>query len=203
VETKVRKRAPDWKKIKKEYAERRKSLRQLGAEHGVSHTAIAKRAKAEKWARRSFQVETSPVAVAAPAITVAAAASAEPNDLVKGGREVLELLLAELKAEAVHVGWLDDVIAEETKGDRSPRRRMAMERAVSLPTRMQAAKNYATAVRTLHEAAPGKKEQAKEEARKIGQGRFATPPAPAKTDWGDDLVDSNVLREAQRYGTKQ
>ena len=96
---------------------------------------------------------------------------------VKEGRLVLDLLLAELKAEAVHIGFLDEIVEEEAAGNKSPKRRMAIEKALSLPVRMQAAKTYALALATLTSAGPGKKEQAQDAAQTAGRG----------TDWNDDL----------------
>lgn len=42
---------PDWERIELDYRAGIKSLRQIGEEHGISHAAIAKRAKASGWER--------------------------------------------------------------------------------------------------------------------------------------------------------
>jgi len=45
------KKAPDWEKIEKLYRAGVLSVREIAASHGVSHTAINKRAKAEGWVK--------------------------------------------------------------------------------------------------------------------------------------------------------
>lgn len=42
---------PDWERIEADYRAGVKSVREIAAEHGVSHTAIQKRAKAHDWTR--------------------------------------------------------------------------------------------------------------------------------------------------------
>lgn len=46
-----KKKPPDWERIEIDYRTGTRSTRELGAEHGVSHTAINKRAKAEGWVK--------------------------------------------------------------------------------------------------------------------------------------------------------
>lgn len=42
---------PDWQQIETDYRAGQKTLRQMGAEHGISHTAVSKRAKRDSWQR--------------------------------------------------------------------------------------------------------------------------------------------------------
>ena len=44
----------DWKRIEFEYRAGIRSLREMGAAHGVSHVAISKRAKAHEWERSTI-----------------------------------------------------------------------------------------------------------------------------------------------------
>jgi hypothetical protein len=46
-----RKTAPDWERIEVEYRAGVRSLREIAAEHGISHGAINKRAKRDRWER--------------------------------------------------------------------------------------------------------------------------------------------------------
>lgn len=46
-----RKPAPDWERIELDYRAGVRSLREIAAEHGISHVAINKRAKKEGWSR--------------------------------------------------------------------------------------------------------------------------------------------------------
>lgn len=43
--------APDWERIELDYRAGVKTLRQIAGEHGITHAAIAKRAKAQGWER--------------------------------------------------------------------------------------------------------------------------------------------------------
>lgn len=45
-------RVVDWERIEIQYSAGTMSTREIATEHGISHTAINKRAKAEKWTRR-------------------------------------------------------------------------------------------------------------------------------------------------------
>jgi len=42
----------DWEQVQQEYEAGEKSLRQIGRDHGITHTAVRKRAKAENWQER-------------------------------------------------------------------------------------------------------------------------------------------------------
>lgn len=44
-------KTPDWLLIEKEYCAGIKPLRQIAAEHGITHGAVNKRAKRDGWAR--------------------------------------------------------------------------------------------------------------------------------------------------------
>lgn len=63
-------------------------------------------------------------------------------------------------------------------------------------TRLEAAK---TAAQYLHPKADGgKKARADEAATKVATGRFATPPPPPATEWGDDLIHPDLLDKRYR-----
>lgn len=47
----TRKKTPDWEKIELDYRAGVKSMREIAAEHGITHAAINKRAKREQWDR--------------------------------------------------------------------------------------------------------------------------------------------------------
>jgi type II secretory pathway component PulF len=88
------------------------------------------------------------------------------------------MLMAELRIYSTSVDVIQRIIDEETRGEKSPKRRQLLLRLSSLSTRTQAARNLASAMSILQDAGPGKKEQAKEAASEVGSG--ASP-------WGDDL----------------
>jgi hypothetical protein len=96
-------------------------------------------------------------------------------------------MLDELDAVTSRRGELVAWIDQETAGERDPRRRHAMIRAIDLPSRSTTLKNLATAAKTFAEihgsGSLGKKERAVEAAKSAGVG----------TDWGDDLTPSIKL----------
>lgn len=177
-----------------------KSIRQMARDHEVSDTWIHKLAKQHKWAKRPKRAKIDPDKSAHEMIVVNAisadragasrskaeeqaseairkAARSDPKDMVEDTLDVLARLRDELDTATLHVGELEDMILDYTKDDRDGRRRNAMLKAVSLPVRILAAKNLSLALRTLQEAAPGKKEKAQRDADAAGRG----------TAWGDDL----------------
>jgi hypothetical protein len=199
--------SPNEESIKSAYLFGTKSIRQIAKEHGVSDAWVRKLARRHDWGARptvgsqpssqpssqpgshpstalvviresaSERVEPSPSPRDAdePSETIQKAARTDPHVLADGTLDVLSRLKDELDAVTTHVGELEAMIEAATKDD--ARARGAMMRAVSLPTRILAAKNLALALRTLQEAQPGKKEQRRQAAETAGMGSL----------WGDDL----------------
>jgi hypothetical protein len=195
--------SPNEESIKSAYLFGTKSIRQIAKEHGVSDAWVRKLAKRHDWGARpalgsqpssqpgsrpstalvviresaSERVEPSPSPRDAdePSETIQKAARTDPHVLADDTLDVLSRLKDELDAVTTHVGELEDMIEAATKDD--ARARGAMMRAVSLSTRILAAKNLALALRTLQEAQPGKKEQRRQAAETAGMGSL----------WGDDL----------------
>jgi hypothetical protein len=182
----------DWEKIEKAWKRGIQSNRAIAREFGISESYLRKRAKEYDWTRenppeslpgtpRALTVRTD--VAAGPSADqssdeIKRAATVDPEELVRAGRDILIRLKDELDAITSHVGELEDMILEETADDKTSERRNAMLRAISFSTRMMAAKNYALAVKTLQDAAPGKKQQAQEAANNVGG---------ADSKWGSDL----------------
>lgn len=53
----MEKKAPDWEKIELDYRAGIKTLREIAADHGISHQAINKRAKRDGWARAERAID--------------------------------------------------------------------------------------------------------------------------------------------------
>jgi hypothetical protein len=123
-----------------------------------------------------------------PRLTVDWVASADPSELCKRGRGIILSLMAELEFVSSHTEEIEDDIYTETGEDKSPLRRQAMMRAVSLPTRASTAKNLSAALRGLAEAAPGKRKQASERAKEVATDRLATPAGPRLVTEGGKIV---------------
>ena len=177
----AKKKAPDWPAVRADYLRSEESLRDIAEWHGISDTAIRKRAKAENWPPRAKQVRkvvkceppvrTTPMP--RPSTPEAAEKAADPGEIANAGRGLLRRLLDELDTVTANVGELEDMIVGETVGDANPKRRDAMFKAVSLGGRASTLKELATAFKTLNEAsAPqGKKAAAQGKADAIA-GRF-------------------------------
>lgn len=96
---------------------------------------------------------------------------------IEYAEQLARRMLDELHESTLALGEMEDLIYKETAGDADGRRRMAMLKAVSLPTRaatLKALVQTLTAARpTVAARPPGKKEQQAEAAGRVaGGGRF-------------------------------
>ncbi len=91
---------PDWARIEREYRTTNRSVRELGRENGVSHTAINKRAASEGWSRPVSNEVSSPVSRRAfePAETSIAGTMLAKAETTYTAQERLELARQELSA---------------------------------------------------------------------------------------------------------
>ncbi len=158
----------DWESIEREYRAGQLSVVEIGRQHGVSHTAINKRAKKHSWSRdlsaevrrqvsaRLVSPEVSPevsFANAKEAVETAAARGvevvrqhrrdiSEKRDLVRG-------LVAELRQASDGRADLEEAIEDETADDKDARRRNSMLRAVSLASRAGIIRDLTASAKTL------------------------------------------------------
>lgn len=188
--------SPDWKQIAADFVNKTFSNRELARRYGVSEGAIRKRAKKENWCvpaaeewervpervppKATFGHDDAPPLIPAED-EVTRKAAADVGSLVERGRELILQLMAELKLVNDNVHLLEEIVEIEHGGEKNPRHRLALLRALSLPVRSQAAKNLATALSTLKEVGPGKKEEAEKRAKTAEQG----------TSWEDDLNEDH------------
>lgn len=163
----------DWGAIEGDYCAGGMGVREIARWHGVSHTAINKRAKLKGWVRKLVpgHVEREPVT----RLPVPAADGALIPDRVRG---LVGRMVDELDAVTAHHGELEDMICAE---ESDPRRRNALLKALSLGERAMTLKNIAQTLKTLGEAdePAGKKAQRQAQADKSASGgRFAAPSPP-------------------------
>lgn len=176
----TRKSTFDWDRIELEYLAGEASVREIADRHEISEGAIRKRAKAEKWVRsvRTVRtVRTEPVAVTASPVEPVHVPDAAV--IAERGRGLVARMLDELDATTTHQGKLEEMIEDETSGDREARRRDGMLAAISLTGRAKTLKELATAFKTINEAsAPqGKKAGQQEKADQIANRfRGVGPP---------------------------
>lgn len=163
--------APDWDAIEREYRAGQLSVSEIGRQHGISHTAINKHAARHGWVRdlsarvrqavaarlvsepvssdkaqgSSFSVETAIDAAAARAVELVR----QHRAALRTGRSLVLSLIDELAEASAQRNALVEAIEMETAGDLDSRRRTAMLRAVSLPTRAATVRDLSTALRNL------------------------------------------------------
>lgn len=154
----------DWEAIEREYRTGQLSVRELSRQHGVSHVAIHKRAKAEGWSRDlakqvrqevNTRLVTSEVntASAKEAVEQAAQRGVEVVRQHRGslGRAhaIAERLMIELEHGTENAAEIEEAIEAETIDDKSPKRRNAMLKAVSLPSRAGTLRELSQALKNL------------------------------------------------------
>ena len=160
---------PDWEAIEREYRAGQLSAREIARQHGISDTAIRKRAKAGEWDRDlSEKVRSqaraklvredgsqpgSHLSHESEARTVEGAANRQVEVVrqhrhaIARGRDLTLRLLDELDATTSHVGELEEAIEAETTGDKTGQRRAAMMKAVGLPSRAGVIKDLSAAAK--------------------------------------------------------
>lgn len=176
----IRKTTSEWARIELEYRSGEDSIREIADRHELSDTAIRKKAKREGWVREvrtppRHELERQPPAPAPsdPEKPI------EPAAIADEGRALVARMLNELDVTTSRRGELEDMIEAATEGDSDDDRRVALERAVSLPTRANTLKTLALALKSINEAsAPqGKKAAAQEKADEINNRfRGVGPP---------------------------
>lgn len=165
----------DWEAIQVAYRANVLSLREIGREHGVSDTAIRKRAKADGWVRdlaekvqartkdklvrslgshegsREQQARTDEEIVEAAAVTQASVVQIHRRDIA-AGRTLVGALFGELMRATEQRHEIEEAVEEEVEHDApatKARRKAAMLKAVSLPSRASAALSLAGAMKHL------------------------------------------------------
>ena len=166
-------KAIDWEAIEIQYRAGIRSLKEIGAEFGVSDAGIIKRARRDGWTRDlrakiqakadakvsaalvSAEVsaqtrQTERVIIEANAEAIAARKIAHRQDISRT-IQVKNQILAQLAEAVADRAAIEAAIEEETAGDKSGQRRAKMLAAVSLPTHAGILKDLATTTKTLIE----------------------------------------------------
>lgn len=167
----------DWGSIETDYCSGAMGVREIARWHGVSHTAIQKRAKLKGWERKAqpghIERQTVPRAP-----SVAPAVDVDPAGVTDRARSLASRMVDELDTVTAHHGELEEMICTE---ESNPRRRNALLKALSLGERAMTLKNISLTLKTLGEAADagGKKAQRQARAEKSASGgKFAVRSGP-------------------------
>jgi hypothetical protein len=154
----------DWEKVEAEYRAGQFSVREIGRQNGVSHVAINKKAKAEGWTRdlaAKVRQEIKNRLVTGPVTNVNTKAAVETavargielvrqhSTILSRTNGIIAKFLDELDAESDHIADIEAEIELETASDRSPQRRNAMLRAISLPSRAATVRELSAAIKNV------------------------------------------------------
>lgn len=169
------KTAIDWEAVEREYRAGLRSLKDIGAEFGVSDAGIIKRAKRDGWVRdRSKKIMAKAEALVSEkevstkvsaqtkiterqivetnALMIAEKVISQRED-VKRARSIVQKLFAEVEAECDHKEDFANIGALLADPDANGRDRLndAYRAAISLPERIKSAKALADAMKVLIE----------------------------------------------------
>lgn len=157
----------DWEAIERDYRAGILSLREIAKRHGISDTAIRKKARANGWerdltekvneqARSQLVRETVRTANPQTEQEIVNDAAATIVTVVRGHRkhisrqvEIVEALVEQLAGAAGNRDAIEDAIFDETADEENGKRRAAMLKAVSLPSHTSAMVNLTNALKTL------------------------------------------------------
>ena len=178
-----------------------KSVREIAAKLKVDEKTVRNWVKADGWLRKSAE-NPQPVRIGEAVARVvaqveSAAVSSETSESSSGSspraatdiaREfcgTIDVLRAEIDTVVRNLHLLRD-IAEADLDDAEEKaaiaRRRLIDKVLELPGLVKAANDLAAALSRLADNGPGKKEEAKDRAKAVGTGRFATPQAPKLAD---------------------
>lgn len=169
------KTAIDWEAVEREYRAGLRSLKDIGAEFGVSDAGIIKRAKRDGWVRdRSKKIMAKAEALVSEkevstkvsaqtkiterqivetnALMIAEKVISQRED-VKRARSIVQKLFAEVEAECDHkedFANIGELLADPDANGRD-RLNDAYRAAISLPERIKSAKALADALKVLIE----------------------------------------------------
>ncbi len=176
----------DWNLGRAEFEENGSSFRKIGDIIGLSHTAVAKRAKKDGWKRKpSGAVECKPRCKPADAPDVAGpqvdpvVLTATVKDLTARGRNIILALMAELEYLNQNASILMELVDTNFNGEKDASTRAKLMKALDHEVRTKSSNQLATALAKLQDAAPSKKDERQDNAEKSASaGRFAAPAAP-------------------------
>ncbi|WP_156461890.1 hypothetical protein [Rhizobium sp. Leaf321] len=167
----------DWDGIERDYRAGAMSVRDIARWYSVSHTAINKKAKAEKWLRAE---QPKHLDRREPVERLGRPVETSP-DLTEKGKTLAGRMMDELDAVTSLHGELEDMICAE---ESDSRRRHALLKAISLGERAKTLKDISATLKTFNEAAaPAGKKAARKDAAAAsaaGSGKFAQRPGPPK-----------------------
>lgn len=158
--------AIDWEAVEREYRAGQLSNRMIAEKHGISDTAIRKRAKAQGWSkdltekvRQEVRSQLVRAEVRTPSVSdrevieVAAATGAQVvrthRKDIRTAADIVGLLMGQLLDAASNREELAEAIEEETANDETGHRRAKLYRAISLQSHAAIVRDLSTAAKNL------------------------------------------------------
>ena len=158
--------AIDWEAVEREYRAGQLSNRMIAEKHGISDTAIRKRAKAQGWSkdltekvRQEVRSQLVRAEVRTPSVSdrevieVAAATGAQVvrthRKDIRTAADIVGLLMGQLLDAASNREELSEAIEEETANDETGHRRAKLYRAISLQSHAAIVRDLSTAAKNL------------------------------------------------------
>jgi hypothetical protein len=157
-------RDTDWEAIEREYRAGQLSVSEIGRQHGVSHTAINKRARKEAWARDLTERVRKEVSarLVSPEVSEANAQEAVETAAARGvalvrshqaslgkANRIAEKLMSELEGSTDDNEAIVEAIEAATFNDANANRRNSMMKAVSLPSRAATLRELSQTLKNL------------------------------------------------------
>ena len=156
----------DWEAVEREYRAGQLSNRMIAEKHGISDTAIRKRAKAQGWSkdlsdkvRQEVRSQLVRAEVRTPSVSdrevieVAAATGAQVvrthRKDIRTAADIVGLLMGQLLDAASNREELAEAIEEETANDETGHRRAKLYRAISLQSHAAIVRDLSTAAKNL------------------------------------------------------
>lgn len=154
----------DWEAIEREYRAGQLSVIEIGRQHGVSHTAINKRAKKELWTRNlaervrreiTNRLVSGEVSETNARVAVETAADRgvqvvrEHRKDIAEGRSLIGMLFSELRRTTENLDEVEEAIEAETGADQNGQRRSMMLKAVALPSRAGVLRDLSGALKNI------------------------------------------------------
>jgi hypothetical protein len=176
----------DWIQIGEAYCQETLSIRALGKKFGVSDTAVRKEAKKRGWIRPDANQQPrepdceptrEPSQTRSPDAIRRTLAALPISELTARGRNIILDLMSELEFQNRNHETIAGMVEDYVNGEKDAAARAKLLKVLDLETRCKNANQLATALAKLNDAAPGKKQQADDDAKTASQG----------SGWGDDL----------------
>lgn len=154
----------DWEAIEREYRAGQLSVSEIARQHGCSHTAINKKAKANHWLRNLVErvrerIETKLVSEEVSETNASAAVETAADRgvaLVRShrkdigaGRLIVGVLMQELQETVAKRDEVEEAIHDDTPHHTDSKRRALMMRAVSLPSRAATVRELSQTLKNL------------------------------------------------------